>query len=272
VTLIDFLRAPEVRQVATDPAERVLEHRRILASRPMIRGVFEDFYRRVRALDERYFGATEGLRVELGSGSSMLKDYYPDTVTSDIMPAPHLERVLDAMQLDLPDENVRALYGINCFHHFPDPSRFFAEIARVVRPGGGVILIDPYFGALAGLIYANLFREETFDRSGPGWRADEQRDRERANQALSYVVLFRDRARFLAENPELEIPHTEVMTNYVRYLLSGGLNFRQLAPTAATGALRVLEKVVSPAAGAFGLHHLIVIRRKGAQPANDARR
>ncbi|HTD38579.1 MAG TPA: class I SAM-dependent methyltransferase [Candidatus Limnocylindrales bacterium] len=271
MSLIDLLRAPEVREPASDPVERVLEHRRILASRPMIRGVFEDFYRRIRALDERYFGATEGARVELGSGSSMLKDYYPDTVTSDIMPAPHLERVLDAMQLDLPDASVRALYGINCFHHFPDPARFFAEVERVVRPGGGVILIDPYFGALAGLLYARLFQEETFDRSAPGWRADEQRDRERANQALSYVVLFRDRARLLAEHPELEVAHAEVMPNYVRYLLSGGLNFRQLAPTAATGALRVLEKLISPASRVFGLHHLIVVRRKEQRPPGDAR-
>jgi SAM-dependent methyltransferase len=268
--LIDLLRDPHVRQDVAAPDERLLDHRRILAGRPMIRGVFEDFYRRIRALDEQLFGATAGLRVELGAGSSMLKDYYPDVVTSDIVPAPHLERVLDAMQLDLPDQSVRVLYGINCFHHFPDPARFFAEVARVVRPGGGVILIDPYFGPLAELLYARLFREETFDRGGPSWRAAEQRDPARANQALSYLVFFRDRARFLAENPELEIAHAEVMKNYVRYVLSGGLNFRQLMPTAAIPGLRLLERALSPAAGVFGLHHLVALRHKGG-PAADAR-
>jgi SAM-dependent methyltransferase len=262
MALIDLLRSPDVRQDVQSPAERLLDHRRLLAKRPMIRGVFEEFYRRIRTLDEKLFGETQGLRVELGSGSSLLKDYYPDVVTSDIIPAPHLERVLDAMSLDLDDQSVRVLYGINCFHHFPDPARFFAEAARVVRPGGGVILIDPYFSPLAGFLYTKLFKEETFDRSGPGWRADEQHDPERANQALSYVVFFRDRARFLAENASLEIVHTEVMNNYVRYVLSGGLNFRQLMPTAAVGALQLLERLASPAAPVFGLHHLLVIRHK----------
>ena len=154
MALIDLLRSPDVRQGVQSPAERLLDHRNLLAKRPMIRGVFAEFYKRIRTLDEKLFGNTPGLRGELGSGSSLLKDYYPDVVTSDIIPAPHLERVLDAMSLDLDDQSVRVLYGINCFHHFPDPARFFAEAARVVRPGGGIILIDPYFGPLAGFLYA----------------------------------------------------------------------------------------------------------------------
>lgn len=257
-----MLRSPDAKYDGGNETERVLAHRRLLSKRPMIRGVFEEFYRRVRDLDNELFGATEGARVELGAGSSMLKDCYPDVVTSDIVPAPHLDLTLDAMNLNLEDQSVRVLYGINCFHHFPDPARFFTEVHRVVRPGGGVILIDPYFGPFASALYTNLFREETFDRGARGWRSDEQRDATRANQALSYLVFFRDRARFLAENPNLEIVHAEVMTNYLRYVLSGGLNFRQLAPTGAVGALRAIEKLASSMAGAMGLHHLVALRRR----------
>src|ERR1035437_5744153 len=171
------------------------------------------------------------------------------------------------MSLDLDDQSVRVIYGINCFHHFPDPARFFAEVTRVVRPGGGVILIDPYFGPLSRLLYAHLFGEETFDRTGPGWRADEQHDTNRTNQALSYIVFFRDRARFVAENPQLQIVQSEVILNYVRYVLSGGLNFRQLMPTQTIGGLRVVERLLSPAAPVLGLHHLVAIRRVPAAAA-----
>ncbi|HET9393795.1 MAG TPA: class I SAM-dependent methyltransferase [Candidatus Rubrimentiphilum sp.] len=242
--------------------ERVLVHRSILLSRPMIRGVFEEFYRRIRALDAELFGATEGLRVELGSGSSTLKDNYPDIVTSDVVPAPHLDRVLDAMHLDLEDQSVRTLYCINCFHHFADPARFFQEVARVVKPGGGVILIDPFFGPVAAPVYTHLFAEETFDRRAPGWRAGEQRDPDKANQALSYVVFFRDRKRFLSENPGLEIAHTEIMPNYLRYIFSGGLNFRQLLPNAAAGPLKLAERILGPATPVLALHHLVALRRR----------
>ena len=262
MALMDLLRSPEIPKNMDSGTERVLVHRSILLNRPMIRGVFEEFYRRIRTLDAELFGATQGLRVELGSGSSTLKDNYPDIVTSDIVPAPHLDRVLDAMDLALEDQSVRTLYCINCFHHFPDPARFFQEVRRVVRPGGGVILIDPFFGPLAASVYANLFREETFDRRAPGWRANEQRDPERANQALSYVIFFRDRERFLRENPDLEIAHTEIMSNYLRYLCSGGLNFRQLLPSAAVGTLKFAERVLVPAMPALALHHLVALRRR----------
>jgi hypothetical protein len=54
---------------------------------------------------------------------------------------------------------------------------------------------------------------------------------EGANQALSYIVFERDRERFERLFPDLEIVEQSWIANYPRYLLSGGLNFRQLLPT-----------------------------------------
>jgi hypothetical protein len=134
----------------------------------------------------------------------------------------------------------------------------------VVRPGGGAILIDPYFGGVASFVFRRLFREETFDKDARGWRDIDQREKERANQALSYVVFFRDRQRFLSEYPDLEIVATEVAPSFLRYILSGGINFRQLVPTSLTGLLRGLERVTKPVHGLLGLHHTIVLRRRVA--------
>jgi len=48
-------------------------------------------------------------------------------VATDVVPSPGLDAVIDAQAMDLGDGSVRALYGQNCFHHFPDPPRFLAE-------------------------------------------------------------------------------------------------------------------------------------------------
>ena len=46
--------------------------------------------------------------------------------------------------LPFSDGSVRALYGINVFHHLPSPRDFFRELVRVLGSGGGAVLIEPY--------------------------------------------------------------------------------------------------------------------------------
>jgi len=88
-----------------------------------------------------------------------------------------------------------------------------------------------------------------------------------ANQALSWVVFTRDRRRFEREYPELELvvdrPHT-----HLRYLLSGGVNFRQLIPSSFGGAVANLEEVLAPFNRWLALQHTIVLRRRGSSKAS----
>jgi hypothetical protein len=83
-----------------------------------------------------------------------------------------------------------------------------------------------------------------------------------ANQALSYIVFDRDRARFEQELPNLELVEMFPLGNYLRYLLSGGLNFRQLVPSFTEPVLRVIESALVPARRVLALHHMIVLRRR----------
>ena len=83
-----------------------------------------------------------------------------------------------------------------------------------------------------------------------------------ANQALSYIIFVRDRKTFEAEFPGLEIVKVAPLHNYLRYFLSGGLNFKQLLPDFMIPVLRGLETLLQPVAYVTGLHHQIVIRKK----------
>ena len=83
-----------------------------------------------------------------------------------------------------------------------------------------------------------------------------------ANQALSYIVFKRDKVLFEQKFEQLEIVYISPITNYLRYLLSGGLNFKALIPDFMEKPVKLLEYILSPFNGVFALHHMIVIRRK----------
>ena len=98
--------------------------------------------------------------------------------------------------------------------------------------GGGIIMIEPYYGPLARFLFKRLHSSEGYETNVPTWESEANMGAmSNANQALSYVVFAKDREIFEQEFPELELlvdrPHT-----HLRYLLSGGVNFRQLVPKA----------------------------------------
>jgi len=254
---------PRVRDLDVDSPEFSLAHRQVLLGKPLTQQLFRDFYRRCRTLDERFFSG-DGKRVEIGSGSGFMSEYYPDVLTSDVKPLPFVQAVFSAEEMPFADGSVRALYAINTFHHLPDPRAFFRELLRVLAPGGGVILIEPYHGPLARRLFASLHATEGFDTTAVEWESPDQTGPfSKANQALSYIVFTRDQARFKAEFPTLSLVYDEPHTQ-LRYFLSGGVNFRALVPAAAGPLVALAERVLSPLDRWLALQHTIVLRKEPA--------
>ena len=82
-----------------------------------------------------------------------------------------------------------------------------------------------------------------------------------ANQALSYMVFKRDIKKFEELYPEFKLVHTKIQNNYVRYILSGGLNFHKLMPDAFVPIFKIIEKILTPLKSLLGIHHIIVLKR-----------
>lgn len=258
--LADLLRDPLVEVLDVDSGERLAIHGRILARKRMLREVFAEFHKLFDTLDRQYLSGS-GTRLELGAGVAPIRDTFPDVLATDIVPGAGLDRTLDAEHMDLPAASVRAVFGQNCFHHFPHPVRFFHELDRVLAPGGGAILLEPYYGPCAALLFRRLFRTEGYDKQFPSWETPARGPMNGANQALSYLVFERDRAEFARLFPRLQIVHRQTCGNWLRYLCSGGLNFRQLWPDWASPVLVLLEWLLSPLNRWLALHHVIVLRK-----------
>jgi SAM-dependent methyltransferase len=261
-TVREWLREPRMHGVNVDSPQLIEVHRQILQEKPIMRGVFEDFYALCLDATERNF-CEDGVEVEIGAGISLFKQVHPGIVVTDIKPSAHVDRVLDAQNMALEDSSVRAIYGLNCFHHLPAPRLFFAELLRVLKPQGGCVLIEPYYSAASKVLYPKLHATESYDMAQPAWEStvDSGGPMTGANQALSYIVFTRDRDQFEDEFPGLRIVETRPVGNYLRYLLSGGLNFKPLVPNFASGGVKVLEAALSSLNSVLALHQIIVLRK-----------
>jgi SAM-dependent methyltransferase len=259
--LLDFLRDPSVENIDVDGTDRMVAHARILARKRMLREVFVGFHHLFQRLDQTYLSGP-GIRAEIGAGIAPVRDSYPDVLATDIVAAPGLDRVLDAEHMDLEDGSVHVIFGQNCFHHFPHPERFFHELERVLQPGGGAILLEPYYGPFATFLFRRMFKTEGFDKSYPSWETPAAGPMNGANQALSYIVFVRDRSEFERRFPGLKIVHEERCGNYLKYLLSGGLNFRQLCPDWMGQFVSSMQWLLTPLNRWLALHHVVVLRKQ----------
>lgn len=262
--LREWLLDPQVAGVDVDDPALLARHQQVASRKPLLVAAFRGFYLQLLSLRDRHVSAPdELLEVELGSGAGMFRAFHPRLVTTDIRPGVGIDRVVDALAMPFADGSVRCLYAINVFHHLPDPGRFFREAARVLAPGGGCLLVEPHGGLLSAAVHRRLHRDEHYDPHGP-WRNPGIRGPlGGANQALAEIVFRRDRSIFEQRHGgDLEIVERPYCLNALRYLGSGGVNFRALLPAWSAPWLERIERAGAPLARLWTLHQVTVLRRR----------
>jgi SAM-dependent methyltransferase len=228
--------------------------------RPLVRRLYHSWFRLVVA----QLSSVPGPTIELGSGISRFKEHHPPTVATDIEPTPWVSDVVDAENLPYADGSLANLVLIDVFHHLPGPTKFLDAAARVLAPGGRVVLLDPYCSPVSNLVYRHFHHERTdldaapFDED-PAAAASPMA----SNQARTTLVFFRHREEFERRWPELAIVARRRLALLV-YPLSGGLTGPRLVPTWFYPPLAVLERMLMPLAPLLAFRCLVVLERTAA--------
>ena len=243
---------------------RFEEHRRAWDENAALRVLYGDWYGQVAA---QLPPAALGLRLELGSGPGFARAFIPDLQLSDIVRAPWHDHEVSAEALPFEDATVGALVMLDVLHHLPTPRRFFAEAGRVLRPGGRIVMCEPYVSPLSYPIYKLFHREQLALRIDPlaGFDprvAERSRDPFDSNQAIPTLLFGRRRQLFAETFPALALRRV-VHLSGPSYPASGGFSRRAFLPRKIWSALHRLEARLPEAIfRAIGFRMLVVIEKR----------
>jgi SAM-dependent methyltransferase len=241
---------------------RLAAHRRTWEVKPALRAIYEDAYARIVAR------CVPGRTLEIGGGSGNLKRYVSggdgdDIVSSDIVWAEWLDLVADAHRLPLAAASFANIVLFDVLHHLERPRRFLVEAARVLAPGGRLIMVEPAITPVSWVFF-KLFHEEPV-RLGEDPLADGPLDPNRspmaANQAIPTRLFGRDRAALAAAIPALRLVECRRMSLFA-YPLSGGFKPWSLIPAAAAAPLLKLERAIEPVLAPLMAFRLLAVMER----------
>lgn len=199
--------------------------------------------------------------LELGSGGGFLRERAPHVITSECVPVARVDRVVDACRIEehFGPESLDAIVAFNVFHHLPDAAGFLRGASRVLRVGGRIALIEPWFTP-AGQWFYRALHHEPWVADPDDWTLRGEGRLGGANSRLPTSVFRDSDARFAREFPALRIVKREPFHKWL-YLASGGLKLNTRVPRPLARALVALDRRVHLGDALTGIFATIVVER-----------
>jgi len=243
--------------IPLDAPERTILHKKIILSKPFLKSLYEDWY---STFVKEMNNLPSGKVVELGSGGGFLKELIPSVISSDILELPSNDITFSALDMPFENNSISGLFMVDTFHHLPDAQVFLTEANRVLKPNGKLIMVEPANSFFGRLIYKNL-HHEPFNPEG-SWQIPDSGPMTGANGAAPWIVFVRDKNLFHAQFPQLEIQLITYHTPF-RYLLSGGVSFKQLVPNVTYPFFTGLDNLLASVSSGFSMFMTIKVKKIG---------
>lgn len=236
-----------------DSPQYLIIHQELIRHKGLLNHIYNDFYSNISNL------ASKKPIVELGSGGGFIKEIIPQTITSDIVKGPGIDKVFYVEKMPFRKNSVGTFVMFDVLHHIKNPEIAIREMQRCLKKEGKIIMIEPYCSFWGGLIYKYLHHER-FDPTA-NWQIKGTGRMSNANTALPWIIFVRDRNMFEEKFPNLKIlklsPHTPLA-----YLISGGLTKYQFLPNFTYPLIKFLEYIISPLNSFLGMFATIEIQKK----------
>jgi SAM-dependent methyltransferase len=173
--------------------------------------------------------------LEIGSGTSPLKQFLSNVVTSDVLELDYLDLVFDCHEIDkldaIEDNSLDVITLTNVLHHLKSPIAFLNRAASKLKRGGKVIATEPFFSLLSTVIFKYLHHEPVDFRISEPDLGDVQGPLSSANIALPWLIFFRRPEWLQRLNDHFDL--TRLLTrpfSAVSYMVTGGISHRMPVP------------------------------------------
>ncbi len=230
----NLLAHPLTRGLSVDDPRTTALRRQIIKDKALLQAIYREWY----GLIIDALPTDKGRVLEIGSGGGYFDEILPEIITSEVFFTPGVALVADARQLPFAEKALDAVVMVDVFHHISDVGAFLAEASRCVRPGGKIVMIEPWRTSWSQWVYTHL-HPEPFEPEA-GWFIPGTGPLSGANGALPWIVFERDQAEFEDRFPQWRLVRLRPLMP-VAYLLSGGVSLRSLMPGWLYGPLRFAE-------------------------------
>lgn len=254
--------------------ELLVEHREIWNGKPVLARVYRPWFDALLAE-----GGPGARLLEVGAGPGFLAAYArtarPDLrlTSMDVLEAPWNDLVGDGLRLPLREGAVQAVLGLDLVHHLARPAAFFAEVARVLAPGGRLAVVEPWVTPLSFPVYRWLHQEGCrpgLDPWDPFRVGEGEKDAFEGDAAVVWALVRRTPAPRWRELG-FEPPRVRVLNGFA-YLLSLGFKRGSLLPASLTPAVQGMDRAAGFAAPLLGMRAFAVWTKGPTSPDGRARR
>jgi SAM-dependent methyltransferase len=173
--------------------------------------------------------------LEIGSGPSPLKLFYPNVLTSDIIDLDYLDYKFDCMEIDkftpIEDESLDIITMTNVLHHLNCPVNFLENASTKLKQGGKVILAEPYLSVFSTVFLKLLHHEPTDTKIDKPELDKSEGPLSSANLALPYLIFFSDRGwdSSLRLIYNYDVSNCDFFSS-TSYFITGGISHRVPVP------------------------------------------
>jgi hypothetical protein len=167
--------------------------------------------------------------LEIGSGTSPLKQFLPNVVTSDVLDLDYLDLVFDCHEIDklgaIEDNSLDVITLTNVLHHLKSPIAFLNRAASKLKSGGKVIATEPFFSLVSTPIFKYLHHEKVDFRISEPELKDVQGPLASANIALPWLIFFRRRDWVESLNEKYNVEKCSLRSfTALSYMATGGIS------------------------------------------------
>ena len=170
--------------------------------------------------------------------------------------------VADAHALPFADRSLANIVILDVLHHLSSPKGFLREAARVLAPGGRLIMMEPDITPVSRF-FLSRFHPEPVDLSQDPLSDDPQSGPapEDANQAIPYLLMRKHHHRLTETIPELRRVSLTRHSLWA-YALSGGFRPWCLIPRFLVRPMLWLENLMMPVLGPLGAFRMLIVMER----------